>query len=312
MDWLTTALPLRLILLGAGLLFIAGLVWFDRQRRHQASGKTAVADVEAVATPPSSVASSHAEPTLATASASAHQPHELSAHRPLPVIDWRALERGQGAADATGPRLAVHAMRSPGRGASDPSLDGDDGITEPASVDGPSNTSSGSTSARDAAAAPVFLGEPSIDHWPPDNGRRICSLRIVPRTGERLPGRVLRHALQGAGFLPGALGIFHYADAEGRALISAANLAQPGQLDPASMDFQRYGGLHLFAVLPGPMPRNEHLHQLFSLSAELAERAGGVLQDERGAVLTETRRHELLREHADLPDDGAAAEPPAA
>ncbi len=37
-------------------------------------------------------------------------------------------------------------------------------------------------------------------------------------------------------------------------LLRAASLTQPGSFDLATMDTQRYGGLHLFAVLPGPLP----------------------------------------------------------
>jgi len=294
-DWLTTALPLRLILLCAGVLFIVALVWVDRRHRHQAGGAELAAHAEAEAgeaeapvhpvgaTPHSG---GHTEPSLASAAeTSLQQERSPSSRRPLPVIDWQALERESAAAGEDAPRLAVHAMRAPAP-------------AEPADDTAPALAGS--------------LPEPSIDHWPPESERRICSLRIAPRTGERLSGRVLRQALQGAGFAYGPLGIFHHADDAGRALISAANLARPGQLEPASMDFQRYGGLHLFAVLPGPLPAREHLAQLFSLSAELAERVGGQLQDERGAALTDSRRHELLAEFGAANPAGTGAEPPLA
>jgi len=153
----------------------------------------------------------------------------------------------------------------------------------------------------DAAAGAVFAGSPTIDHWPPEDQRRICSLRVAPSAGERLSGRELRQGLQGTGFVHGVLGIFHHPDEQGRALISAANLARPGQLDPALMDFQRFGGLHLFSVLPGPIPDAQLLAQMFSIAAELARRVGGVLQDERGAALTSARRHELLYQFAGVP-----------
>lgn len=307
MDWLTSAWPLRVILLGAGFLFIGALAWFGRRRRHQASGDAVAAQPDgddggsvAVAASPRPA---HSEPSFAGPGV-AHEPHVHSAHRALPVIDWQALESERSGDDDAGPRLAVHAMRPPTASADDPSLD-EASDAQPDAGESPGAHSGG-------GPAPVFLGEPSIDHWPSDDERRICSLRITPRTGERLAGRVLRQALQGTGFLWGPLGIFHYADEAGRALISAANLARPGQLEPANMDFHRYGGLHLFAVLPGPLPPREHLSLLFSLSSELAERIGGQLQDERGAALTEARRRELLDQFAAEPDAGTAVEPPAA
>ena len=214
MDWLTTALPLRLILLGAGFLFIVTLVWFDRRRRSQAGG----ARMDASSAPDDAnpgaatgaMASGHSEPSLA-APAAAHEPHTHSAHRPLPVIDWQALEREQGASGEAGPRLAVHTMRPPAARAAEPTFVVDDEATADDMGAPPQSSALGATAAsRDAQAdpaseseatqethahleetqptvhdlppTPVFLGEPSIDHWPSDDERLICSLRIAPRT----------------------------------------------------------------------------------------------------------------------------------
>ena len=61
------------------------------------------------------------------------------------------------------------------------------------------------------------------------------------------------------------------------------------------MDSQHFGGLSLFAVLPGPRPASQAFEDLVSTARNLNERLHGVLQDERGSPLT-SARIALLRE----------------
>ena len=75
----------------------------------------------------------------------------------------------------------------------------------------------------------------------------------------------------------------------GRAVLSAANLSKPGTFDPETMDLQRFGGLSLFAVLPGPKPPLKAFEDLLATARNLNERLQGALQDERGGPLTPTR-----------------------
>src|SRR5580704_8723614 len=102
--------------------------------------------------------------------------------------------------------------------------------------------------------APVVV-EPVVE-WPPEESRRILALRILA-VGERFAGRTLRQALAAEGFVHGRLSIFHKAGSDSRAVLSAARLTQPGSFELATMDTQRYGGLNVFAVLPGPLPAPE-------------------------------------------------------
>ena len=61
------------------------------------------------------------------------------------------------------------------------------------------------------------------------------------------------------------------------------------------MDSQHFGGLSLFAVLPGPRPAPQAFEELINTARNLNHRLHGVLQDERGSPLT-TARIALLRE----------------
>src|SRR5258706_3458604 len=106
---------------------------------------------------------------------------------------------------------------------------------------------------------------PSIAEWPPEEIRRICSLRLAPLRPERFARRLLRQSLLPARFQHGELGIFHLPGDAGRAMLSVANLSRPGQLDPDMMDYQRFAGLHLFTVLPGRVGNREALLQMFAI-----------------------------------------------
>jgi ZipA, C-terminal FtsZ-binding domain len=140
--------------------------------------------------------------------------------------------------------------------------------------------------------APIDEGATRIQvivEWPPEESRRILALRLVAPQPARFPGRTLRLALAAEGFLLGKFSIFHKPDETNRALLSAASLNRPGSFDLDTMDSQRYGGLSLFIVLPGPRTPQHAFEELLSAARNLNERLEGALQDERGGPLTPLR-----------------------
>jgi FtsZ-interacting cell division protein ZipA len=145
------------------------------------------------------------------------------------------------------------------------------------------------------SAPPLFtaadvtpIKEPIVD-WPPDDRRKVVALRLVAPPNDRLAGRAVRLALSSEGFVLGKFQIFHKPDSSGRAVLSAANLSKPGTFEVETMDSQRFSGLSLFAVLPGPKPPQKAFDDLLSTARNLNERLQGALQDERGGPLTPTR-----------------------
>lgn len=140
---------------------------------------------------------------------------------------------------------------------------------------------------------------PLVD-WPPDAERRVLSLRLVAALPERFAGRSVRQALAAEGFVLGKFAIFHKPDEEQRAVLSAASLTRPGTFDAQTMDSQHYGGLSLFAVLPGPRSTPETFEELVATARSLNHRLQGMLQDEAGSPLTPARiaslREDLGRE----------------
>lgn len=139
------------------------------------------------------------------------------------------------------------------------------------------------------AAAPPSSGAAPVVEWPPDEARRIVALRLVATQPERFAGRSLRQALAAEGFVLGRFDIFHKADEAQRAVLSAASLTRPGTFDADTMDSQHFGGLSLFAVLPGPMSPPEAFEELVATARNLNDRLCGVLQDEGGTPLTPAR-----------------------
>ncbi|MGH8303724.1 MAG: cell division protein ZipA C-terminal FtsZ-binding domain-containing protein [Steroidobacteraceae bacterium] len=130
--------------------------------------------------------------------------------------------------------------------------------------------------------------EPTVE-WPPEESRRILSLRLIAPPAERFPGRALRLAMAAEGFVLGKFAIFHKPDEANCAVLSAASLTRPGAFDLETMDSQRYGGLSLFAVLPGPKAPPQAFEELLATARNLNERLQGALQDERGGPLTALR-----------------------
>ena len=150
--------------------------------------------------------------------------------------------------------------------------------------------------------------EPIVE-WPPEESRRILALRLVAPHPERFAGRTLRLGLAAEGFLLGKFSIFHKPDEANRAVLSAASLTRPGAFDLETMDLQRYAGLSLFAVLPGPQAPTEAFEELLATARNLNERLQGALQDERGGPLTSmcvASIRESLRAEAPHPPAAAA------
>ena len=135
---------------------------------------------------------------------------------------------------------------------------------------------------------------PSVD-WPPENDRTILALRLVSVGPSRLSGYAIRQALESEGFMLGKYSIFHKGEDGGRAYLSAASLTQPGAFDLSSMDQERFGGLSLFAVLPGPKSPVDTFDDLLTTARGLNDRLQGALQDEHGLPLTPLRVSNLRR-----------------
>ena len=124
---------------------------------------------------------------------------------------------------------------------------------------------------------------------------RVQDRVVIVTGGAGGIGAAACQALAAEGFMLGRFAIFHKPDEQHRAVLSAASLTRPGTFDADTMDSQHFGGLSLFAVLPGPKPAPQAFDELVFTARSLNERLQGVLQDEQGSPLTPARVA-LLRE----------------
>jgi len=273
---------LRWALLILGVLFIAALAWWERRRPRQASGalERSGPRESGVEGPARRVR----EPPLTLPEIRVREP---AAGQELPVV---ATPHEEPALPAPGreaePVAADEPELPPGAAAGVPDADAAAEVAPPAVPPEP--------------VAPVreVLPElpaaaPLVVDWPAEHERRILALRLVAPQRERFAGRSLRQALAAEGFSLGQFAIFHKPDDERRAVLSAASLTRPGTFDAETMDSQHYGGLSLFAVLPGPKPPPQAFDELVFAARNLNERLHGVLQDEQGTPLTPARIAQL-------------------
>jgi cell division protein ZipA len=320
---------LRIILLVAGILFVAALVgyewWrsrgarpaalpprdFDETPRNYSSGSIARDEGEKVRMPDrdDDVAPRAAPGPLPEISVA--RDARVAVAETLPVIDLSAAPRAE--------------ERSPHRDAGIP-------VSDEVAVDRPTEVTSTQAILRahdepfvgekigefDEISAPRVLipeageadsrGPQIVVRWANEGERRIVTLRVLPGVEPRFGGRALRQAFSAAGFWHGPLDIFHLPDAKGNAIVSAAALAQPGTFDPSIMDSQRFSGVNLFAVLPGPMGEREIFEELVHAARQLAERLEGRITDQHGEELTQARIARLRQSLEATPTARAAGE----
>jgi cell division protein ZipA len=299
---------LRATLLIVGVVFIVALIWWERRRPRQASGAGAERFSARDPEPQGAGVRVTRESSLALPEMRARDPlvgrelpvvelaHELPA---VPVLS--PLQSAHGAArpehaDPADPGEAAMAgaLATPAEMAEDPPATATE--VAPPNLDDARNTGGAPPREPVREEIPRLPAGPSpVVDWPPDAQRQIVSLRLVAATPERFVGRSLRQALAAEGFVLGRFAIFHKPDDEQRAVLSAASLTRPGTFDADTMDSQHFGGLSLFAVLPGPRPASQAFEDLISTARNLNDRLHGVLQDERGSPLT-SARIALLRE----------------
>jgi FtsZ-interacting cell division protein ZipA len=303
---------LRLTLLIVGLVFLAGLAWWELRRSRQVRGSDLQRPApEAPDWGPSPMSRSReSDRNLELPRMSARDPEA-----DLPVVefepaDFAALEARAEAAvtppetdDMEGLLDELGASQIP-----DPPISDIAESVEPAPAPAPEPEVAAqppveaepvavpeAVTITESVAAPVSVREsesepaptPLVD-WPAVDASQVIAVRLVS-AGERFSGRAVRQALAADGFVLGKFSIFHKPAPDGRALLSIASLTKPGTFDAHSIDMQRYSGLNLFTVLPGPLPGPDAVNELLASAQLLCQRLHGALQDEHGEPLTPSR-----------------------
>jgi FtsZ-interacting cell division protein ZipA len=284
---------LRLILLIAGVLFIAGIAGFEwwRGRRGRALSATTREDMSAEMPPSSSKAPLPDINVVRDA--------RVTVSDNLPVIELASTS-------ASGTRRALGIAIS-----DEVAVDVATGTPESSARNEPYIGHDNQDHHDEISQVRVFDEQPvhgpqMVLAWPKEEERRIVALRLVPHAEPRFGGRALRQAFASAGFWHGPLDIYHLPDAGGHVMVSAAALAQPGTFDPSIMDSQRFSGLNLFSVLPGVRAEREIFDELVGAARMLAERLDGSITDQHGEELT-SQRIARLRQSLEGPAQARAA-----
>jgi FtsZ-interacting cell division protein ZipA len=126
--------------------------------------------------------------------------------------------------------------------------------------------------------------------------QKILTLRICAVADTTWAGEDLALALSGSDLVHGRYGVFHRLHADGRSVFCVASLVEPGSFEPAQMPQQRFPGISLFAVLPGPMEPMPTLEALLETARQLAQDLSGMMQDEQGQPLSPQRAGRLREE----------------
>jgi FtsZ-interacting cell division protein ZipA len=271
---------LRWILLLAGVVFLVGLSLWERRRQHQAR-------------PEPLYGGARTEPVLGDAPVLEPRVRTGETPRLVPVVDW-SQTRDERAEIPT----YEHAEQRADELLDEPLDESEAQPLEPmAETDAAapvleSELEQLSVSPGHPEAPLIDLGAPAPEEapaikmqWPAEGERRIIALRLVTLRADRLSGRTLRQSLAGCGFRHGPMSIFHLPAPDGRVILSAANLASPGELDPRTMDFQRFAGINLFAVLPGPLEAEITAARLVRVASEMSRRLDATIQDEEGTAV---------------------------
>jgi cell division protein ZipA len=273
---------LRWTLLIIGVLFVVVLAWWERRRPHQASRQAPhISEEPRTAVTDSWASDTAREPSLtlpeirtdartqaSTPPPIVHVEREPTSPKELPVVEV--------------PDDSLIGLRVDG----EPDFE-DDELEEVAEEVGEMRVVDAPLAA-EVPPPPTEIVKPIVE-WPPEDQRTIVSLRLVARPPDRFRGNLLRQALAAEGFILGDFDIFHKPDANNRAVLSASNLSKPGTFDIETMDTQRFIGLSLIAVLPGPKSPQKAFEELLLTARMLNERLEGALQDDKGGPLTPMR-----------------------
>lgn len=125
--------------------------------------------------------------------------------------------------------------------------------------------------------------------------QRIIAIRLVSM-GERWDGRAVVAALQAEGLVFGKYSIFHREHAGNKSVFYVASMVEPGSFELDRIDSVTYPGISLFAVVPGPVEAPAVFDMMLASGRRLAERLSGQLQDEQGSTLTAQRILNLREE----------------
>lgn len=299
------AAELRWILLGLGLLLLAGIWWWTARRAGQSPGNAELRE-------------STLDPRYADFGDDGDSGGlgESPSRSRGPEVDSRDHSRDLGeSADSDA------GYRDPGRGMRPPPESREWGVPplEPLNIrtadfehvpvlDGPMMVHLDPPPTRPLSATAaessdrIAMAPPAADAA---DLQKIVTIRVCAVGEARWTGARLMAALELHGLAFGRYQVFHRKHTDGRSLFCVASLIEPGTFDLDEMADQEYRGITLFAVLPGPIAPLDTMDELCGTARGLAEELSGMMQDGKGMPMSPQRaaalREDIARFQASLP-----------
>jgi len=185
-----------------------------------------------------------------------------------------------------------------------------DGTVEEALAFVPSEDSGAMEPTADAGGAPppadAVAARPAADAVaaPPasvDMTRPLVYLTLVGKE-ERVSGRVVLDSLGAEGFRPGLMKLYYWrTDAEPSVVFGVANMVEPGVLDPDALPRMETPGLVTFMSVPQDSASAFRiLDTMVAVSRRLARRIDATVCDETRSTLTAQAENHLREKIADI------------
>jgi cell division protein ZipA len=306
---------LRWILIGAGLLLLAGLWWWESRRQRRAGEELPPAeeretaeDADAVGEDPGEAAVNEPDAELPSIRASRRERGTAGRNPPIveipadaepelgPVRDedfvptkvpYRSMrnqldELPEDLRDLPRDERAEEDQRQPWIRTQP--LDRDEVMGRSKRED----TNAADSDEGDDADSAVTQAEAA-------GRQKIVALRLIS-AAERWPGRAVVDALEAEGMTFGKYSIYHRERDDGKSIFFVASMVEPGSFDLDAIDKLSFPGISIFAVIPGPIDAPITFDMMLSTARRLADRIGGSLQDEQGSTLTAQRILNLREE----------------
>jgi cell division protein ZipA len=305
------AAELRWILLGLGLLLLAGVWWWTARRAGQTPGNAELRESTAgkVAEPMPAL-----DPRYADADEEDMRTEPESRHWGVPPFEPLHIRTAEfDRVPVLDAPMMVNVEAEPSLGGSAMAAPSPTPAPAPLGVSRPVPTVMPATPAptvRPMAAGAVTENSDRFAAVTQPAAaaaelQRIVTIRVCAVGEARWSGTQLMAALEQHGLAFGRYQVFHRKHVDGRSLFCVASLVEPGTFELATMPNQEFRGVTLFAVLPGPMQPLETIDELFETARDLAGELAGMVQDAKGLPLSPQRasalREDVARFQALLP-----------
>jgi cell division protein ZipA len=304
---------LRWILIGAGLLLLVGLWWWE-SRRHRAADETSPAlddaDSDEDGTDGSADAETPAGGEQDLPSIRASRRERGTAGRNPPIVEIPAdAEPELGPAhddEFVPPKVPYRSMRTQLDELPEDlrNLPRDKRVeedqlqpwvrTQPLDRNEVMGRKQGEDPVAEDAS-PEGTGEPELTEAQAAGRQRIVALRLIA-SADRWPGRAVIEALEAEGLTFGKYSIYHREREDGKSIFFVASMVEPGSFDLDDIDNLSFPGISIFAVIPSPIDAPITFDMMLACARRLADRLGGSLQDEQGSSLTAQRILNLREE----------------